>query len=86
MRKFKIFLKLNWLKILLGIICLAVLIGAILFTKYCVTNFFAMEEFSRKQISGQMALLLPMFIIVHLISLPIMLGMPGSGGSQDFRR
>ena len=75
MRKFTIFLKLNWLKLTLAIVGIAVLIGAVLFTRYCVMNYFAMEEFSRKQISGQMALLLPMFVIVHLVSLPIMLGM-----------
>ena len=75
MRKFIIYLKLNWLKITLGIFGLAILIGAFLFTRYCVTNYFAMEEFSRRQISGQMALLLPMFVIVHLLSMPIMFGM-----------
>ncbi|MDP8213072.1 MAG: AAA family ATPase [Candidatus Zapsychrus exili] len=75
MKKFKTFLRLNWLKILLFVIAAAVIIFSIIFIKYCITNYFTLEPFSRRQISGQMALLLPMFVIVHMVSLPIMLGM-----------
>ena len=75
MKKFFIFLKLHWLKILVICIAIALVTASILFITYCLNNFFALESFSRQQISAQMALLLPMFIIVHLVSLPIMLGM-----------
>jgi len=75
MKKIIVFLRLNWLKILLGALLLTAIIGSIIFVRFCVTNYFSLEPFSRKQISGQMALLLPMFVIVHLVSLPIMLGM-----------
>jgi len=74
-KKFKVFLKLYWLRILITALILAIIIAATFFMTYCVKSFFSLEPFSRQQISAQMALLLPMFVIVHLISLPIMLGM-----------
>ena len=74
-RKITIFLKLNWLKILVLMFVVTVIFGAFTFVSYCFGNFMELENFSRKQMSGQMALMLPMFVIVHLVSLPIMLGM-----------
>lgn len=73
--KFKVYVKLYWLHTLLGLLLIGALVFSTMFVLYAVKNYFLLEEFSRRQISGQMALLLPMFIIVHLVSLPIMLGM-----------
>lgn len=69
------FIKIHWLKALVLLVLIAVIIASVFFIKYCVTNFFAMEKFTQRMISGQMALLLPMFVIVHLVSLPIMIGL-----------
>lgn len=69
------YIRINWLQILLITIGLAIIVGAGYFVYYCVQNYFYLEPFTRRMISGQMALLLPMFILVHLISLPIMYGM-----------
>lgn len=75
LKKLKTFIKIHWIKIVLTIVVVTLLILSTIFVIYCIKNFFSLESFSRKQISGQMALLLPMFIIVHLISMPIMMGM-----------
>ncbi len=74
-RKTLVFFKLHWLKILISVTSLIIIAGAILFIKYSLTNFMALEDFSKQQMSAQMALMIPMFVIVHLISLPIMFGM-----------
>jgi len=74
-KRISVFFKLHWLKIVLGLLILAAFAGAAFFLRYCFLNFMALEDFSKRQISAQMALLLPMFVIVHLVSLPIMLGM-----------
>ena len=75
MKKFIVFLKIYWLRMLIISFIIAAVIGSAFFLYYCFVNFAALENFSRRQISAQMALLLPMFIIVHLVSLPIMYGM-----------
>ncbi len=75
MKKLFILLKTHWIKILVVILLAAVTIASAVFLYYCVANYWTLENFSRKQISGQMALLLPMFVIVQLITLPIMFAM-----------
>ena len=75
MKKAIIFLKLYWLRILTWSLILTVAVAATFFVGYCVKNYFAIEPFSRRQIAGQMALLLPMFLLVQLIAMPLMIGM-----------
>ncbi|MBU0469650.1 MAG: AAA family ATPase [Candidatus Omnitrophica bacterium] len=74
-KKFMTYVKIHWIKIVLTVVILALVIFSAIFLTYCIKNFFSLESFSRKQISGQMALLLPMFVIVHLISMPMMMAM-----------
>ncbi|MGE0268570.1 MAG: AAA family ATPase [Candidatus Omnitrophota bacterium] len=68
------FFKIYWINLLLSICIISVVIGIAVFTWFCIEGFSHMEGFSKRQAAGQMALLLPMFIIVHLVTLPIMLG------------
>ncbi|MCB9756956.1 MAG: AAA family ATPase [Candidatus Omnitrophica bacterium] len=75
MKRLVIYLKLYWLRIIFATIILIGIYFTIQFLIYCVHNFNMLEDFSKRQISGQMALLLPMFVLVNLIALPIMLGM-----------
>jgi ATP-dependent Zn protease len=75
MKKYIIFLRLYWGKILMLLLILAALIACGLFAQYCFKNFSLAEAFSRKQLAAQMALMLPMFIITNLISMPIMIGL-----------
>ncbi len=75
MKKFLMFLRIHWLKFVLGIILLLMLVGSGFFLYYCATNFFGLEQFTRKQVSGQMALYLPMFLLVQLLSIPFIFAM-----------
>ena len=75
MKKMIIFLKLYWLRILIWSLILTTAIASAFFVKYCVQNYFAVEPFARRQMAGQMALLLPMFLLVQLIAMPLMIGM-----------
>lgn len=75
MKKIIVFWRVYWAKILIGLAILAALIAAGIFTVYCIQNFFSVEAFSRKQLAAQIALMLPMFIITYLVSMPIMIGL-----------
>lgn len=75
MKRFIIFLRLYWLRIILAAILLVGFIATIQFVIYCYQNYLLLEDYSKRQISGQMALLLPMFVLVNLLALPIMLGL-----------
>jgi cell division protease FtsH len=75
MKRFIIFLRLYWLRIILAVILLIGLVATIQFVMYCFQNYGLLEDYSKRQISGQMALLLPMFVLVNLLALPIMLGL-----------
>lgn len=74
-KRFVIFLKLYWLRILLSLLGIATLVLSIFFIMYCWDAFRDLENFTKRQIAGQMILLLPMFVIVHLLTLPMMFGM-----------
>lgn len=75
MKKWIIFFKLYWIRILVWTLIIAILIIAALFVNYCMESFATIEDFSKRQIAGQMALLLPMFLLVQLIAAPIMIGL-----------
>ena len=75
MKKFKIFIRLYWKHVLLIIIASAVLTGGALYGHYVYTNFVALEDFTRRQISGTMAVYLPMFFFVQLFTLPFYFAM-----------
>jgi len=75
MKRFVIFLRLYWLRIILAAVLLVGLFYTIQFVIYCYQNYLLLEDYSKRQISGQMALLLPMFVLVNLLALPIMLGL-----------
>ncbi len=74
-KRFWIFLRLYWLRILAIILIISAIIFSSFFVNYCMENFFLLERSSRRQISGQMALLLPMFLLVQLIATPIMIAL-----------
>lgn len=74
-KKAILFFRINWFKILLMVVLVALVIASIFFVRYCLSSFFQMESYSRKMIAGQMALLLPMFLLVQVISMPIIIGL-----------
>ncbi len=71
MKKFIIFFKLHWIKTSVIILTLAILIGGGFFMHYCVSSFSEMENFSKRQVAGQMAMLFPMFALIHVITIPL---------------
>ena len=94
MKKFILFLRIHWIKIISACVLVLLIIGSFLFVRYCITNYFSLESFTRKQISGQSALLLPMFFLVQLLSIPfifitqyyLMYGTFGRLGNQKIDR
>ncbi|HOD11919.1 MAG TPA: AAA family ATPase [Candidatus Omnitrophota bacterium] len=74
-KKIILFLKINWVKLLVITLITAAVIAAGFFIHYAATSFSQLESFSRRQIAGQMAIMLPMFVIVYMITMPIIMGM-----------
>lgn len=70
MQKFIIWVKINWIKILLGLLVLGIVVSMGLFVKYIVENFMALEGFARRQNAGMMAMYMPMFVFAQLLFLP----------------
>src|SRR5512133_696665 len=73
MKKFLVYLRLNLVKIIFGLVILAAVVAISLFTAYCLRNYWAVETFSRKTIAAQMAMMMLMFVITYLVSTPIMI-------------
>ena len=70
MQKFIIWLKINWAKVLLGALVLGLVISMGLFVKYIVSSFMTLEDFSKRQNAGMMAMYMPMFVFAQLLFLP----------------
>jgi cell division protease FtsH len=75
MKKLQLYLRVNWLKLLVFFLIVVLVILSVIFLRYCIISYLGLEHFSRRQQAAQMALLLPMFLLVHLISLPLMIGL-----------
>ncbi|HOW35516.1 MAG TPA: AAA family ATPase [Candidatus Omnitrophota bacterium] len=75
MQKFIIWLKVNWLKILLILIFAALLSGLVTFIILTFHGFRSLESFSKRQMAGQMALYLPMMFFAQLLTLPFIFAM-----------
>lgn len=69
---FFLFAGVYWRKILVFLFLITLTILSILFLHYCTTNYLNLESFSRRQLAGGMALYLPMFLLVQLLTLPAM--------------
>lgn len=74
MKKWVLFLKVYWIKILFVSLLVVLIIGVIAFIMHGFKHYFALEEFSRRQIMGQMAILGLMFVCVNMVSGPLMIG------------
>ena len=75
MKKLILLWKIYWSKILIIAAILLTLIASGIFANYCFKNYNSVEAFSRKQLAAQVALMLPMFVITYLVSIPIMIGL-----------
>ena len=75
MRKFIIWLKINWLKTVLIILLAAIVLSLGLYVSYIASNFNALESFTKRQSAGMMAMTMPMFVFAQLLVLPISFAM-----------
>jgi cell division protease FtsH len=75
MKKLFVFWKVYWIKILITLIVLALVIASAIFTFFLFKNYSLAESFSRRQIAAQMALMIPMFVIVQLVSMPLIIAL-----------
>jgi len=90
MRKLVIFLRLHWLKILLITLAIAAVIGIVYYVSFSTKNYFRLEPFTRRQLSGQMAAQLPMMLITYSLFLGGMLALHlyilRGGGMANFKK
>lgn len=75
MRKIKIFLKLYWIRLLIGVVALVFLIAFFSYLKYTLESFNTLEDFTKRQLSGTMAMYLPMFFFAQILVLPLYFAM-----------
>ncbi len=75
MKKFKLWLKLNWVKTAIISFFITVLIMGGVFLYFGITNFIQLESFSRRQMAAQLGLTMVMFLFVHLFTIPFYFGM-----------
>ena len=75
MQKFIIWVKINWLKILLILLFILLLGGFASYIVYILKNFQQLESFSKKQIAGMQAMQMPMVFFGQLLTLPFLFAM-----------
>ena len=92
MKKIIIFMKLYWIQIIVITITLFIIISGVLYTRYVYGNYMLLEDFTRRQISGTMAVYMPMFLFVQIFTMPIYFAMyfymmrGGGMGKVSFER
>jgi cell division protease FtsH len=69
-RKLIIFLRLYWLRLIIAVAAAIGLYYGFLYIKYSITSYLALEAYSRRQLAGSSALVLPSFLLVQLLSIP----------------
>jgi ATP-dependent metalloprotease FtsH len=67
MRKFVIWVKIHWIKILLIILGLSFTAGLILYITYVINAYNSLESFTKRQAAGSMALQMPMLLFVYTL-------------------
>ena len=75
MNTFLTYLKLNWIKFLVAFVFIVVLIALGFFLREGLSSYFALESFSRRQISAYMTFFLIIGIFTVFIQLPLFFGM-----------
>jgi cell division protease FtsH len=75
MRKFIIWIKVNWPKILLIALFLIIVCAIGYYIFYITRNYRQLENFTKRQHSGMMAMQMPMFVFSQLITFPLYFAM-----------
>ena len=75
MKRIIVFIRLHWIKILFISVVLLILGTGALYTRYTLQNYLLLEDFSRRQISGMMAVYMPMMFFAQVLIIPIYFAM-----------
>lgn len=75
MRKFIIWVKINWIKILLIVLFLGLIVGIGYYVVHITRSYNQLENFTKRQQSGMMAMYMPMFVFSQLLTLPLFFAM-----------
>ena len=75
MKKFLIYLKLTWTRIIIIELLIVFLIGIGIFLFFSFREFFELERFSRQTMIAQYGWMFVIFLMVQLISLPLVFGL-----------
>lgn len=75
MKRIIVFIRLHWIQILFVSVVLFILVTGGLYTRYTLQNYLLLEDFSRRQISGMMAVYMPMFFFAQVLIIPIYFAM-----------
>lgn len=70
-RKIKLFLKYHWIKLLVITGVIAVLISLIIFLRNAIGAWILSEKYTKRQMLAQYSMLFYVFLVTHLISMPI---------------
>lgn len=70
-RKIKLFLKFHWIKLLVITGVIAVLISLIIFLRNAIGAWILSEKYTKRQMLAQYSMLFYVFLVTHLISMPI---------------
>ncbi|MCK5014586.1 MAG: AAA family ATPase [Candidatus Omnitrophica bacterium] len=74
MRKFIIWLKINWVKIALITLLVSIVISIGVYVSYIASSFNSLENFTKRQSAGMMAMTMPMFVFAQILVLPLSFG------------
>ena len=70
-RKFKLFLKFHWIKILIALGILGILISLAIFMRNAINAWVLTESYSKRQMFAQYSMLFYVFVVTQLISMPV---------------
>ena len=75
MRKFIIWLRINWIKAALIALGIGLVISIVLYVSYIASSFNQLENFTKRQSAGMMAMTMPMFVFAQMLVLPLSFAM-----------
>jgi cell division protease FtsH len=75
MRKFIIWLRINWIKIALLALLISIVVSLGVYVSYIASSFNTLENFTKRQSAGMMAMTMPMFVFAQLLVLPVSFAM-----------
>lgn len=75
MKKFLIYLRLYWVRILLITLFICALVAISVFVFFSINQFLGLERFIRQNMMAQYGILFLVFTLVHIVSMPLMLWM-----------